>query len=44
VAPNGQVDARIAPDQTRDFIPHALGISEQKSELRPARKHGVPPF
>ena len=43
-AANGHVDAVIAPHQTRDFLLHALEISEGKSELRPARKHGVPPF
>ena len=43
-AANGHVDAVISPHQTRDFLLHALAISEDKSELRPARKHGVPPF
>ncbi|WP_243322790.1 acyl-CoA carboxylase subunit beta [Geothrix sp. SG200] len=43
-AANGHVDAVIAPRQTRDFLLHALAISEQKDEPRPARKHGVPPF
>jgi acetyl-CoA carboxylase carboxyltransferase component len=43
-AANGHVDAVIAPHQTRDFLLHALEISEDKCELRPTRKHGVPPF
>ena len=43
-AANGHVDAVIAPHQTRDFLLHALEISAEKQELRPGRKHGVPPF
>jgi acetyl-CoA carboxylase carboxyltransferase component len=43
-AANGHVDAVIAPQETRDFLVHAIEISKQKAELRPERKHGVPPF
>ncbi len=43
-AANGHVDAVIAPHQTRDFLLHALELSAEKQELRPGRKHGVPPF
>ena len=43
-AANGHVDAVIDPRQTRDFLLHALEISEHKAEERPHRKHGVPPF
>ena len=40
----GYVDAVIQPGQTRDYIKHALHISEGKDVLCPSRKHGVPPF
>jgi methylmalonyl-CoA decarboxylase subunit alpha len=40
----GYVDAVIEPEETRRFVIHALEISAQKSETRPAKKHGIPPF
>ncbi len=43
-ASSGYVDAVIAPEETRAAIVHALKISRNKEEVRPARKHGVPPF
>jgi methylmalonyl-CoA decarboxylase subunit alpha len=43
-AANGHVDAVISPHETRDFLLHAMEISQQKSEPRPEKKHGVPPF
>jgi acetyl-CoA carboxylase carboxyltransferase component len=40
----GYIDAVIEPKETRSFLIHALGISKQKAELAPKRKHGIPPF
>ncbi len=40
----GYVDAVIEPAETRHFLSHALDISVSKSENRPKKKHGVPPF
>jgi acetyl-CoA carboxylase carboxyltransferase component len=42
-AANGHVDAVISPHETRDSVVHALEISEHKVELRPTKKHGIPP-
>ncbi|MEW6337387.1 MAG: acyl-CoA carboxylase subunit beta [Acidobacteriota bacterium] len=43
-AANGHVDAVIQPRETREVLLHALAISAHKSESRPGKKHGVPPF
>jgi methylmalonyl-CoA decarboxylase subunit alpha len=43
-ASSGYVDAVIAPEETRAYIAHALKITRNKEEIRPARKHGIPPF
>jgi acetyl-CoA carboxylase carboxyltransferase component len=43
-ARDGHIDAVIQPADTRDYLIHAIEVSEQKRERRPARKHGVPPF
>jgi methylmalonyl-CoA decarboxylase subunit alpha len=43
-ASNGYVDAIIAPEETRAYLAHALRITRNKEEVRPVRKHGVPPF
>jgi acetyl-CoA carboxylase carboxyltransferase component len=43
-ASNGYVDAVITPEETRACIAHALKITRNKEEIRPARKHGIPPF
>jgi acetyl-CoA carboxylase carboxyltransferase component len=40
----GYIDAVIEPAETRHFITHALDISSEKSEVRPDKKHGIPPF
>lgn len=43
-AAHGYIDAVIEPSQTREYIVHALEVSGQKSEQRPNKKHGIPPF
>ena len=43
-AANGHIDAVITPAETREFVIHAIAISSQKREERPAKKHGLPPF
>ncbi len=43
-ARDGHIDAVIQPQQTRDFLLHAIHVSATKNETRPARKHGIPPF
>lgn len=40
----GYIDAVIEPEETRHFITHALDLSKDKSEVRPEKKHGIPPF
>ena len=43
-AASGYIDAVIQPEDTRDYLVRAVEVSENKSEVRPARKHGLPPF
>lgn len=43
-ARDGHVDAVIEPQETRDYLLHAIDVSLHKSENRPERKHGIPPF
>ncbi|MGA9121189.1 MAG: carboxyl transferase domain-containing protein [Bacteroidota bacterium] len=43
-AASGHIDAVISPADTRKFLIHAVQVSANKSECRPARKHGIPPF
>lgn len=43
-AANGYIDAVINPDDTRDYIIHSLKISSEKEDIRPMKKHGIPPF
>ena len=43
-ARDGHVDAVIQPEETRDFLVHAIRVSASKSVSRPERKHGIPPF
>lgn len=43
-AANGHIDAVISPQETREFLIHAIEISQEKKEARPYKKHGVPPF
>ncbi len=40
----GYIDAVIEPSETRNFLVHALEISESKHEHIPDKKHGIPPF
>ena len=40
----GYVDAVITPEETRKSVCHALEISSEKDEVRPQKKHGIPPF
>ncbi len=43
-AASGHIDAVISPGDTRKFVVHALQISSEKKEARPAKKHGIPPL
>jgi acetyl-CoA carboxylase carboxyltransferase component len=43
-AASGHIDAVINPQETREYLVHAIEISSRKTDTRPARKHGVPPF
>jgi methylmalonyl-CoA decarboxylase subunit alpha len=43
-AAHGYIDAVIEPSETRKFLVHALEVTSHKSELRPQKKHGIPPF
>ncbi len=43
-ASRGYVDAVIEPSETRKFLLHALELSENKTVVMPAKKHGLPPF
>ncbi len=43
-AANGHIDAVIPPSETRASIVHSLRVSTNKTEIRPTRKHGIPPF
>jgi methylmalonyl-CoA decarboxylase subunit alpha len=43
-AKNGHIDAVINPIETRSNLIHSLKILAGKSEIRPFKKHGVPPF
>ncbi len=40
----GHIDAVINPLETREFVLHALQISENKVDNVPQKKHGIPPF
>ncbi|MFA6924944.1 MAG: acyl-CoA carboxylase subunit beta [Bacteroidales bacterium] len=40
----GYIDAVIEPNESRSYLIHALEISKNKSESRPTKKHGIPPF
>lgn len=40
----GYIDAVIEPQETRNSLIHSLNISSQKKEIRPKKKHGIPPF
>jgi acetyl-CoA carboxylase carboxyltransferase component len=43
-ASSGYVDAVITPEETRAYVAHALKMTRNKEEIRPARKHGISPF
>jgi acetyl-CoA carboxylase carboxyltransferase component len=43
-AANGFIDAVIEPKETRELLLHTLDVSRTKDEIRPVKKHGVPPF
>jgi methylmalonyl-CoA decarboxylase subunit alpha len=43
-AANGHVDAVISPQETREYLIHSIEISRNKTDDRPHKKHGIPPF
>ena len=43
-ASKGYIDAVIEPFETRELLLHALEVSKNKDDYRPAKKHGIPPF
>ena len=43
-ASKGYIDSVIEPKETRSLLLHALKLSALKSEARPHKKHGIPPF
>ncbi len=43
-ASKGYVDAVITPEQTREYLVHALEVSKNKVVATPNKKHGLPPF
>jgi acetyl-CoA carboxylase carboxyltransferase component len=43
-ASKGYIDAVIEPYETRELLLHALKVSKNKDDYRPAKKHGIPPF
>lgn len=43
-AGKGYVDAIITPEQTRDYVLHALEVAKKKVANAPKKKHGIPPF
>ncbi len=40
----GYVDAVIQPNETRDYLVHALEVCKNKVVENPRKKHGLPPF
>ncbi len=40
----GYIDAVISPEETRDYLIHAMHISQNKVDNPPTKKHGNPPF
>ena len=40
----GYVDAVIQPNETRDYLVHALKVCKNKQQTNPRKKHGLPPF
>ncbi|MCD7973887.1 MAG: acyl-CoA carboxylase subunit beta [Candidatus Azobacteroides sp.] len=43
-ASKGYIDSVIEPTETRTLLLHALEVSKNKEEIRPEKKHGLPPF
>ncbi len=43
-ASKGYIDSVIEPSETRKYIIHAIGVSENKDSGMPKKKHGIPPF
>ena len=43
-AAKGYIDSVIDPTETRNYLKHALSVSENKGVKRPTKKHGIPPF
>ena len=43
-AAKGYLDSVIEPHETRALLLHAIEVSANKSDHRPAKKHGIPPF
>ncbi len=43
-AAKGYIDTVIEPEETRNMLLHAIEVSSNKVDGRPAKKHGIPPF
>ncbi len=43
-ASKGYIDTVIEPGETRSMLLHSIEVSSNKSDRRPAKKHGIPPF
>ncbi len=43
-AARGYIDSVVHPEETRNFLIHAIDVSINKTENRPQKKHGIPPF
>ena len=43
-AAKGYIDSVIAPGETRHILLHSIAVSSHKTETRPEKKHGIPPF
>lgn len=43
-AAKGYIDSVIEPNETRNMLVHAIKVSANKIDNRPAKKHGIPPF
>jgi acetyl-CoA carboxylase carboxyltransferase component len=43
-AAKGYIDSVIEPEETRKLLLHAIEVSSSKNDVRPYKKHGIPPF
>jgi len=43
-AAKGYVDSVIEPKETRKFLLHGIEVSKNKVDIKPLKKHGIPPF